>query len=204
MLEHTILKIKADFQIGDIAAIMRYCLRMGIRISATMETSSLRLFSFNLSLPQSPGVELADGETEGVGGIVGPGNLVEVQQDLDHFLHLFLVGLAIAGDGGLGLGRTELPYDQPRLYRRQREYTPRLGHGNAVGHVLLEEQPLDSHGIRPVQFDKRGRCVVNSPQSLGEVLSRRGRNGAMGDVAQAAPAALYHAVAGGGGAGVKS
>lgn len=40
---------------------------------------------------------MRDSSGEGIGGVVGLGGFFEVEVETDHFLHLFLVGGAVAG-----------------------------------------------------------------------------------------------------------
>ena len=46
-------------------------------------------------------VNLANCDTEGVRGVVGLGYGIKIEQDFDHFLDLFFVGLAVTCNGAL-------------------------------------------------------------------------------------------------------
>lgn len=45
------------------------------------------------------GMEMADGNGEGIGSVGGFGDAVEIQKARDHLLHLVLLGLAVSDDG---------------------------------------------------------------------------------------------------------
>ena len=54
-----------------------------------------------LALSGGGGVEVTDGDGQGVGGIGGFGNLIEVEEARDHLLDLMFFGAPVSDDGGL-------------------------------------------------------------------------------------------------------
>ena len=96
---------------------------------------------------------LADSDAERIRSVVGSGDGVEVEEDFNHLLHLFLVGLAIACDGHLRLGGAEFADGHSGLFGGEGEYAAGLGDGNTCGDVLLEEEFLNGDGIGLMQFE---------------------------------------------------
>jgi hypothetical protein len=47
------------------------------------------------------GVQMADGDGQGIGGVGGFGDLIEMQEPRHHLLHLMLFGAAVSDHRGL-------------------------------------------------------------------------------------------------------
>ncbi len=54
-----------------------------------------------LAFPGGGSVEMADGDGEGIGGVGGLGDLIEIQKTGDHLLHLVFFGAAVSNNRGL-------------------------------------------------------------------------------------------------------
>ena len=71
-------------------------------------------------------VHVADGDRQRVGGVVRRRHRGQPEQQLDHLLHLRLVGAAVADDRALDLGRRVLEDRHAGLDRRQHRDAARV------------------------------------------------------------------------------
>jgi len=148
-------------------------------------------------------MNLTNGQAQRVGGIVRAGNIVQIKQALDHFLHLAFVGLTISGDGGFGFGGAEFRDGLARLHSGQRDNPARLRDSDSGGHILFEEESLDDNNIRRIQRDDLRQLLVDSVQAQREVGVGRGGDDTVRDMDEPIAAPIHHAITRGGGAGVQ-
>ena len=115
--------------------------------------------------PHRRGVGVADRDRERVGGVVGPRQLVEREQGLDHPLDLVLGGAAGAADGALDLLGRVGPARDPALAGGQQHHPAGLPDGERRARVGAEVQLLDRHRLRPVLVEQLGRRARGSSAS---------------------------------------
>lgn len=108
-----------------------------------------------------------DGGGEGVGGVVGFWDLVEVEVEADHFLDLGFVGLAIAADGLLNLVRAVFENWHVILFRDEKADAAGFGDGDAGGDVLFEEEFFDRHDVGAILVDDFVEGVVDIFETVG-------------------------------------
>ena len=149
-------------------------------------------------------MELADGDAEGVGGVVGFWDGVEVEEYFDHLLYLFFVGFAVAGDGGFHFSGGEFADGEAGLGGGEGDDAAGLGYGDASGDVFGEEEFFDCDGLGGVDFDEVYDFVVDGLEALCEVVVWGGGDGAVGDVGEFVAFLFDDAVAGGGGAWIEA
>ena len=123
-----------------------------------------------------PGV--AQGDGDGVGGVIGLGHGLQMQQPPGHVLDLMLGGVAIAHHGLLDLHGLILKNRHPGLPDGQKNNAPALGHVDAGGDVMSEKQLLNGHGFRLGGLEQLGHVVVDHFQPPGEIRIGRGGDGA--------------------------
>lgn len=78
-------------------------------------------------------------DREGVGGIIGFRDFIEMEMQTDHFLDLGLVGLAIAADGFLDLVGGVFEGRQVALLGDEQADATSLCDRNARGDILFEK-----------------------------------------------------------------
>jgi hypothetical protein len=129
-------------------------------------------------------VDVADGDSESVGGVGRLGRAVEREQAGDHELHLLLGGEAVAGDGGL---------DGERRVFGDGEVAGGGGqHGDSADLAELErgfgvggeEDLLDGDTVGGVQGHQRGEFGVDLRETLRGLLFLVEANGSCGAVSQ--------------------
>ena len=121
---------------------------------------------------------MAQGDGDGVGGIVGFWHLGKAQNPLGHIHHLMLGGITVAHHRLLDLHRLVLGNLQACLADRQQNHTPALGNTDASGDILTEEQLFDGHLVGLRHFQKLGHIIINNFQPGGEIHTCRGGDGA--------------------------
>ena len=109
---------------------------------------------------------------EGVGGIVGLGDGLEVQHYAGHLLNLLLHGLAVAGDGLLDLHGCVFVDRHAALRRGQQNDAAGLGHADDGGLVVLVVQLFDGEGLGLVALADVEYALINFNEALfkGRVL----------------------------------
>ena len=80
-------------------------------------------------------VSMADGNGQGIGGVIGPGCFRQFQQPLGHIHDLPLLRLAVAGDGHLHLPRRVLKQRDAAPLRGAQQHPTAMGHGDAGGDI---------------------------------------------------------------------
>ena len=120
---------------------------------------------------------MAQGQGQGVRGVVGPGDGFQVQQAAGHVHHLALFRLAVAHHRHLHLGGGVLVERDPALFRRVQQHAAGVGHGDAGGQVRVEEQLLDGDDIRLQLADQVLHIGADLVQPPGERQPRRGGEG---------------------------
>ena len=121
---------------------------------------------------------MAQGDGDGVGGVIGLGQLVQPEQALCHVHDLTLGGVAVAHHRLLDLGGLVGGDLQPRLADGQQNHPPALGHADAGGDVLTEKEFLNGHGVGPGGPEELAHILVDHLQPGGKIHARRGGDGA--------------------------
>ncbi len=150
------------------------------------------------------GMNLANGHTQGVGGVVGSGNFIKVKQNFDHFLHLFFVGFSITGYSGFSLGGTEFADGFVGIDGGQCKHAARLSHGDAGGDVLFEVEALNGDRVGLKDFEEAGSLLEDSFQALCKMRVRRGVNRTMRHMVQPASMTFHDTISCSGGAGIET
>ena len=123
--------------------------------------------------PRRRRVHVADGDRQRVGGVVRRRRLGQPEQQLDHLLHLVLLGAAVADDGALDLGRRVLEDRHARLDRREHRDAARVAELQRAAHVHGVKQVLDGHAVGPAVGEKRRQPACESAGAFRET-SRAG------------------------------
>lgn len=108
---------------------------------------------------------MADGRGERVGGVVGPGLVVEAQDAADHVHDLALIRRARADHCLLDLHGGVLAHREAGLRTGDDGHPSRLRGGDGALHVLAEIDVLDGELGRPVALDDRPDLVVDAPEA---------------------------------------
>ena len=148
------------------------------------------------------GVAERDGHRQSISGIVRLGDRRQMQQDAGHLLHLFLHGLAVAGDGLFHLHGGVLVDGQARLRRRQQDDAARLGHADDGGLVVLIEQLFDGQHLRLRARDDLLDAGVHLVQAALKGYARVGAYGTKVHRRKPVAHIIHHAPAHDGVAGV--
>ncbi len=146
---------------------------------------------------------MADGDTEGVGGMVGRRHLGERQQHLHHLLHLQLAGPAVADHGLLDAERRVIGRIDAALGAGEHDNAARLPHGQRRPQIDAAEELLDGGGARLVFINDAQHALVYLPQPLVSRFPGRGGNGAVRHQPRLVDAMFDDAPAGDRRAGVK-
>ena len=122
--------------------------------------------------PAAAAMAVGNRHAEGVGGIVGLGDGLEVQHYAGHLLNLLLHGLAVAGDGLLDLHGCVFVDRHAALRRGQQNDAAGLGHANDGGLVVLVVQLFDGEGLGLVTLADVEYALINFNEALfkGRVL----------------------------------
>ena len=86
----------------------------------------------------------------------GDGGCVEPEQQLDHLLHLRLLGAAVADDRTLDLGRRVLDDRQAGLGGGEQRDAARVPELERAAHVARVEDVLDGDAVGTVPREQRG------------------------------------------------
>ena len=131
---------------------------------------------------------MAQGDGDGISRVIRLGHGGKMQQPFGHVLHLMLGGAAVAHNGLLDLHGLIFKEGDAGLPDGKQNDTPALGHIDAGGDVLAEEQFFNGHHIRLGHPEQFGHIVVNHFQAPGKF--RVGRSGDGTAVQEAILAAL--------------
>ena len=126
-------------------------------------------------------LRVANGDSQGVGGIVGLWHFGKVQQSARHFHYLRLLSLAVARDRGFDLKRRVLKNRDFQLLRREQRHASRLSHlyrGLLVG---LEKEPLNRERVGTAAAQNRIQLVLDILEPRVEVGMRLGFHRAVAD-----------------------
>ena len=105
---------------------------------------------------------------DGVGCIIGFGHSGQVEQPLGHVLNLVLGGVSVAHHGLLDLHGLILEYLHTGLPDGKQYHATALGHADAGGDILTEEQFFDGHHIGLSHLKQLGHVVINHFQPPGK------------------------------------
>ena len=111
---------------------------------------------------------MADGRRKRIGRMVGLGFVLQMQQALDHILHLLFVGNAGASHGLFDLHGGVLAHLKPAPRARHKRRAARLGGGDGALRVRAEEDLLDGNLHGRVAHDDLGDLVVDALQAHGQ------------------------------------
>ena len=119
-----------------------------------------------------------------------------MEQPLGHILHLVLGGVAVAHQGLLdlhGLVGIDL---QPSLPDGKQNHTPALGHTDAGGDILAEEQLFDGHHIGLCDPQQLYHIVIDDLQPPGKIRIGRCGDGTAAQQLKLPPVGFNEAEAG--------
>ena len=108
-----------------------------------------------------------DGNGERIGSIIGLRNGLQTEVKPDHFLHLFFMGVTIAGDGHFDLVWRIFKNRELILFSDEQADATSFGDRDAGGDVLFEEEFLDCHHGRVILVDNLVERVINILESVG-------------------------------------
>ena len=111
---------------------------------------------------------MSDGSSESVGGVVGFWHRLETELDADHFLHLFLPGGAIAGQGLFDFIGGVFIDGEVFLFGDEQTNPARLGDRNTGGNIFAEEKFFDTDEVRLIFFDDFMKRVIDVFEAVGE------------------------------------
>jgi len=112
-------------------------------------------------------VDVADGDSECVGGVSGLGRLVQVEQPGDHELYLLLSGEAIADDGALDGERSVLGNEQTAVGCGQHGDAADLAEFKRALGVGREEDFFDGDDLGLPELEQCGEFGVDLEQADG-------------------------------------
>src|SRR5665647_620052 len=147
-------------------------------------------------------VQVADGDGQRVGGVVGRGHLGEAEEQLHHLLHLVFLGAAVADNGALDLRRGVLRAGVTGLDGREQCHAARVPELERATDVRRVEDALNRHALWTVFGQECGELLVDPEQLCRKAEARRRDDSAAGDEPMAAAIRLHASVAGTFGAGV--
>ena len=145
--------------------------------------------------PRPPGapalVQVTDGHRQRIGRVVRRGHGVEPEQQLDHLLHLRLLGPAVADDRALDLGGRVFDDRHAGLDRRQHGDAARVPELQRAAHVGGVEQVLDGDAVGlAVGEQRRPAARWMRASRSGKAASAAGGDGAARHQAVAAAVAV--------------
>ena len=120
-------------------------------------------------------MQVTDGDGQRVGDVVRRRRLVEPEQQLDHLLHLVLLGPAVADHRTLDLGGRVFDDRHARLGRREQRHAARVAELQRAADVARIEDVLDRDAVRPVLAQERDQAGVYRLQLVGKGGVRCGR-----------------------------
>lgn len=147
---------------------------------------------------------MAEGCGQGVGGVVGRGDLGQSQQVSHHSLDLIFAGTALAADGFFYLQGGVFGHFHARAGGGQNEDSARLGHDDGGLDVGGEEEFFDGDGVGPEFGDQGGDGVVDLVEPLRQGIGGGGVKGPPAHVARASFGVHNQTPADGGETGVES
>lgn len=118
---------------------------------------------------------MGDGGGEGVGGVVGLGDVVEVEVEPNHLLHLVFVGGTVAGDSFFDFVGGVFMDGEVVLATDENDDTAGFGDGDAGGDIFAKKQLFDGDDIGLVGFDNFVKGFVHIEESVWQ--RRVGRSG---------------------------
>ena len=145
---------------------------------------------------------MADGSRERIGRMIGFRLMLQMQQALDHILHLLLVGNAGASHGLFDLHGGVLAHLKPTARACHKSGSARLGSGDGALRVRAEENLLDGDFHGRVAHDNLSYLVMDALQAHGQREVLVGMDAAVGTRPSLAAARLDDTPAGVGKAGV--
>jgi len=110
-------------------------------------------------------LNVAEGYGEGVGGVGRLGSLVHPQQGAHHQLHLFFVGVAVAGNASFHFAGRIRAYLHTVLLGGQQDNTANLSEPQSGAHVQRGEYRFHGHGMGPKFFDQLAEQPVDIMQA---------------------------------------
>ena len=109
---------------------------------------------------------MTDGDRQGVGGVVGAGDLVQAQQELHHALYLILGRIAITGHRLFDFGRFILLDGQPGIGQGQQGHPTRVSDGQRGTGILAEKEFFHGGAFGTPFTNQRPQLSVNVLQAL--------------------------------------
>ena len=138
-----------------------------------------------LAFPGGGSVEMADGDGEGIGGVGGLGNLIEVEQARHHLLDLMFFSAAVAHDRGFdGEGRV-LGDFEPGGGGGQHGDSAHLAEFQGGFHVGSVENIFDGDTVGTVLGDEFLKTDGNAREARRHGIARGNFDGAADDADEA-------------------
>ena len=110
-------------------------------------------------------VGVAQRHRERIGGVVGRGQLGQIEQRLHHARHLVLVRTPVSADRGLDLLRGVARAGQPVAPGGEHHHAARMAHGEGGAHVLPEVELLEGHRVGGVLLQQTLHAGVDIDQA---------------------------------------
>jgi hypothetical protein len=130
-------------------------------------------------------MQMADGDGEGIGGVGGFGDLIEIQKARHHLLDLMFFGPAVSDHRGLdGQGRVFGDFDSGGS-GGQHGNSAHLAEFQGRLHVGGVENVFDGDPVRPVLGDEFLKADRNAREAGGHGIARGNFDGAAGDTDEA-------------------
>jgi hypothetical protein len=111
---------------------------------------------------------MANGDRQGICCIIGPGNMVHVEENANHRLDLLLGRAAIADYSLLYLKGGVLADGEAGVSGRKDGDTASVPNGEGGTHVLIEKKLLDCHCAGLVLFYKVAEAFVEHGETLDQ------------------------------------
>jgi len=104
---------------------------------------------------------VADSSSQRIGCMVGLGNLVELENLLDHVLNLLLISRTGTDNGKLDLPGGELPYIDSFAGARDKGSSASLARGKRTSNVIAEPNGFDADADRSETIDDSPHLVAD-------------------------------------------
>ena len=102
---------------------------------------------------------------DGIRAVIRLGHFSQAQQHTHHFLHLFFICLAIAGNGLLDLHRGIFVNSHTGLHAAQQHDTACLGDRHSRGNIFGKKELFDRHQRRVSSGNDISQLFIDSQQA---------------------------------------
>ena len=118
-------------------------------------------------------MQMTDRHGQRVGGVVRRRRLRQAEQQLDHLLHLVLLGAAVADDRALDLRRRVLDDRAARLDGGEHRDAARMPELQRAADVDGVKEVLDRHAVGPARREQRRQLAMDAREALGKRVGWR-------------------------------